>query len=85
MSLGVRRHADALQSLTLFFLGRKGSAFVIAVAGCAIIADAAFGAVAFDAGLDRREIQIAGEFAIHHLVAVHAGDTFLVQGVIEAA
>lgn len=61
----------------------KGAALVVAVAGCAVVTDAALGTVAFDAGLDRRQIEIAGAFAVHDLVAVDAGKAFLMEGVIE--
>lgn len=56
---------------------------MVAVAGGAVVADAALGTVAFDAGLDRRQIEIAGAFAVHDLVTVDAGKAFLMEGVIE--
>lgn len=56
---------------------------MVAVTGGAVVADAALGTVAVDAGLDRRKIEIAGAFAVHDLVAIDAGEAFLMEGVIE--
>lgn len=63
--------------------GLEGTALVVAVAGGAVVADAAFRAVAVDARLDRGEIEVAGALAVHDLVAVDARDAFLVERVIE--
>ena len=41
--------------------------------GGAVVADAAFRAVAVDAGLDRGKIEIARSLAFHDLVAIDAG------------
>lgn len=72
-----------------FFLWRRWcerlerAALVVAVAGGAVVADAALGTVAVDAQLDRGEIEIAGALAVHDLVAVDAREAFLVERVIE--
>lgn len=53
------------------------------MAGGAVVADATLRAVAIDAGLDRGEIEIARQFAFHDIVAIEAGEAFLMEGVIK--
>lgn len=56
---------------------------MIRVAGGAVVLDAAFRAVAIDARLDRREIEIARQLTLNDVVAIDAGEAFLMEGVIK--
>ncbi len=56
---------------------------MIAVAASAAMVDSSLRTVAVGAGFDGRQIHVAGELAIHHIVAIETGESFLVEGVVE--
>lgn len=53
------------------------------VAAGAAMVDTTLRAVATDTGFDRGKVEIASELAVQDLVAIEAGETFFMEGVVE--
>jgi hypothetical protein len=56
---------------------------MVAMAGNAIAPNAALRAVTLDAGLDRREMEIARQLTFHYRMTINAGDAFLMERVVK--